>query len=109
MKKLVSINQMVEIAENLGWNISVSGNDYEFSKYSPEGEDFVFSVSGNSVGEIVREVKDYVKDFDPEEHVEMWVNAKRSGTHGVPSIKELVKDADAIKEMLEELASVLNK
>lgn len=102
------MKNVVEIAESLGWNVSVSGNEYEFSKYSPAGEDFSFSVEGTDANEVVLEIEDYANDFDPEDHIEMWVNAKQSGTKGVPSIKELVEDADAIKEMLEELVCGLN-
>lgn len=37
----------------------------------------------------------------------MWVAARRSGTSGVPPIKELVEDAQAIDDMLRELACAL--
>lgn len=51
------------------------------------------------------------EDDDPyeEEHIEMWVEARRHGTSGVPSIRELVKDAEAIDAMLKELAEALFK
>lgn len=37
----------------------------------------------------------------------MWIEAKRSGTNGVPSARELVHDAVAIDKMLDELADAL--
>ena len=52
-------------------------------------------------------VKAYAASFDQEEHIEMWVLARRSGTRGVPHIKELVEDAQAIDDMLRELACAL--
>ena len=42
------------------------------------------------------------------EHIEMWAEARRSGTRGVPSIKELVKDAEDIDAMLKKLAEALS-
>lgn len=37
----------------------------------------------------------------------MWVEARRNKVAGVPSIKELVKDAEDIDAMLKELAEAL--
>lgn len=42
-----------------------------------------------------------------DEHIEMWILARRSGTSGVPSAKELVEDAQAIDDMLRELSCAL--
>jgi hypothetical protein len=45
-------------------------------------------------------------DFDPDEHAEELVNMR--GTNGVPnSIREIIDDADSIKEFLEETADAL--
>ena len=51
----------------------------------------------------------YYEDFDIDEHIEMWIEAKRSGTSGVPSTRELVKDAEAIDGMISELSQALQK
>ena len=37
----------------------------------------------------------------------MWILARHSGVSGIPTASELVKDADAIREMLLELADAL--
>lgn len=37
----------------------------------------------------------------------MWISARRNGTRGVPSTRELVEDAAAIDAMLKELAEAL--
>ena len=50
---------------------------------------------------------EYAAGFDVDEHIEMWIEAKRSGTNGVPSARELVHDAEAIDKMLDELADAL--
>jgi len=113
----MTIKQLIEKAETLDWKVIDSRDcgftvkkgitELEFSKYSPAGEDFSFVVSGKNEKEIVSEVKTYACDFDTEEHIEMWVDTKNHETRslGIPSIKELVEDADAIKEMLDELAA----
>ena len=57
---------------------------------------------------MAEQVREYAYDFDPEEHAEMWVESR--GKRGVPdSIRTLIDDADAIKEMAFELADALRK
>ena len=48
-------------------------------------------------------------NFDIDEHIELWIEAKRNGVKGVPSARELVYDAEAICKMLQELAAALAK
>ena len=101
-----------KIVEDLGWEITGcdAGPDEEKSwllrKYSPAGEDFGFYVEDEAFEENVRE---YAADFDPEEHVQMHLDAKYHGkVEGIPSVRELVDDADAIDKMLQDLASALS-
>ena len=93
--------RLLQKAEDLEWSVTVDDGLWEFEKYSPAGEDFVFSVSGP---DIVASVKEYYEDFDPEEHATNLVIAKRNGFAGVPDPRTLCDDADAIDEMLHELA-----
>lgn len=58
---------------------------------------------------MVDEVRDYSDSFDTEEHVHNLLDAKENGVSGIPSLKELVEDADAIQGMLEELADALEE
>lgn len=96
---------IVSEAEKLEWRVLISENCWEFQKYSPAGEDFWFGVTGSDV---VEEVLEYYETFDTEDHVMGLMEAKRNGFSGVPSLKELVEDADAIKEMIGELYEALH-
>lgn len=92
------------LCEKLDWKIYEYKNDVELEKYSPAGEDFFFCVEKN---DFVNNVCQYAEDFDADEHAEMWVNNRHS-VNGVPqSVRTLIDDADAIKEMLIELANYL--
>jgi len=94
-----------DICEKLDWRVTDTGDgNIELEKYSPAGEDFIITVGEER---FVDNVKAYAASFDQEEHIAMWVEARRSGTSGVPSIKELVEDAQAIDDMLRELACAL--
>ena len=100
--------EQVDAAENLGWRVDEDFDDtlVEFAQGTPAGEDFSFTVSKDN---IAHEVAQYAADFDEDEHIEMWLEAKRTGVAGVPSARVLVQDAKEIQEMLYALADELNK
>lgn len=98
----------IYILEENDWIVSSYTNDgkVELEKYSPAGEDFLMCVEVENFPESVRE---YANDFDADEHAEMWIEA-RGRVRGVPnSIRELIEDAEAIQEMLNELADALEE
>ena len=96
----------VKILESLGWSIYgyTANNMVDLEKYSPAGEDFIMCVEINDFPEKVQE---YADRFDVEEHVMMWIDAKRNGCSGVPDIETLVEDARYIKQDIEDLANAL--
>lgn len=97
-----NIENLLAYIETLGWDVYCDGDGWvELSQFSPAGEDFGFTVSENN---LIEDVKDYAESFDSEEHAAMWYDAGQSGVRGVPSLHELVEDADAIQEMLNDLA-----
>ncbi len=94
------------ICERLGWNVTILKNDVELSQYSPAGEDFSFTAEKKNFAHSVNE---YAENFDADEHAEMWIENMHT-VRGVPqSIRTLINDADAIKEMLTELSEQINK
>lgn len=96
---------IIAICERLDWTVCEYQNgDVDLAKYSPAGEDFIFGVSSKN---FVDDVKSYAAGFDQDEHIEMWIEARKNGTKGIPSIRELVKDAEDIDRMLQELAAAL--
>lgn len=52
-------------------------------------------------------LKEYAYDFDLDEFVYMWLDAKRFGKEGVPDARGLVEEADQIVESLKELSMQL--
>lgn len=99
-----------EIAEELGWKVepdtwgSFDGNRcITFSKTSPAGEDFSFDIWSNEDESIAAETRSYANDFDEEEHVKLMLDSR-----GAPSMKELVADAEKIKNMVNDLADAFD-
>lgn len=111
MKTYFTKRGIERIANELDWRViwdedNISGEKLvEFEKYSPAGEDFSFEVWYTHVSEIPEKIREYYEDFDPEEHVMLWANS--AGRNGVPSLRRLMEDADAIDEMIRELAIAL--
>lgn len=98
--------KLKRICENLDWTLREYEEDIELAKYSPAGEDFFFTVSKKN---FLDDVIEYAESFDADEHAEMWVENMHT-VSGVPqSIRTLIDDADAIKEMLLELAKKLSR
>lgn len=104
--------KVVKAAENLDWAVyrdSEESQYWEFEKYSPAGEDFIFSVSAKTLAELKEELQSYYENFDREDHVFGLLEAKRNGFRGVPDLDTLVEDSQAIEDMLEELAVEVTK
>lgn len=91
----------IDTCEKLGWDVTDEGNGFYISQYSPAGEDFGFSIEGKNPKD---EIIDYYQDFDVDEHVTMLIMARESGIRGIPTVRELVHDAEKIESMLEDLA-----
>ena len=97
-------HRLIDKCEELDWSVHCYDEYVEISQQSPAGEDFSFTVDEK---DFVENVKQYAADFNPDEHIAMWIEPKGFGTSGVPSARELVHDAEAIDEMLQNLAIAL--
>lgn len=113
MKGCFTKRGIERVAESSYWGVrwdedNIAGEKcVEFSKYSPAGEDFSFVVYYTNVSEIPEKVTEYYEGFDAEEHVMIWADS--AGRNGVPRLRELIEDADAIEEMIRELANALKE
>ena len=101
--KSSNYDKLVEIGESLGWEIRKEfKSSIYIGQYSPAGEDFFFYIEDNE--HLGKQIFEHAENFDEDEHIEMWLEAKKNGTSGVPSARELVHDAEDIQKMLDELA-----
>ena len=101
--------KIIDIAEELDWRVSVESNCFEFEKYSPAGEDFIFSIIATSLRKFQENLKEFHETFDREDHVFELLEAKRRGFAGVPDLDTLVEDSKDIENMLKELAEKVAK
>lgn len=95
--------KLQNVIENCGWAMREIGEKIEISKSSPLGEDFFFLVSKYNVA---HDIMKFASSFDADKHAEQWVAFRRQ--IGISNgIRALLNDADAIKEMLDELAGAI--
>ena len=108
MKKGMS-KELQKKIEDCGWNVEqVNETEWEIESSSPLGEDLVEYINGENDEEIIADIERLASNFDVDDHVELYVGMR--GTRGVPdSISALVKDAEDIQEMLDDLAMAVNK
>ena len=90
--------------EQRGWIVREYDDCYELETASPAGEDLIVTLLKDS--DLAQQAENNFAYFDEEEHVEMWVSAKRHGVSGIPSIETLVDDAVEIKKLYGALADV---
>lgn len=92
----------IEICEELGWSANeCDDGTVEIETTTKYEGDFIFTVSKEN---LAQEVWEYYQDFDVDEYVEMYLEAKKNGLSGVPSARGLVEDAEDTEKRLEELA-----
>ena len=86
-----------------------------YAKIESDGEYILFSDQNtdedyfeeieipNNFDALLSDIRARYDYFDPDEHVEMWIEAKHNGVSGVPSIRELVEESEQIEADLEDL------
>lgn len=108
MNNLEELINLINNETNWSAKLEDSGTLY-IQQYSPLGEDMFIEVCNTrSISNVINEIKREYKFYDIDEHAMLWINGR--GQNGVPnSISALVKDAEDIEDMLEELYHAISK
>lgn len=103
------VELLKEVAKSEEWFVHVeSGGCFNFSKFSPAGHDFNFYVRGNSIDEVVENLKKYYKNADVSELTYMWLDGSGHGTNGAPyDMRDVYNDMEASVEDIKILVEVL--
>ena len=85
--------------KKLGWKITEDGEYYSLENWSPLGEDLYYEIPKENWEE---ELKLLYLNFSVDDHVADLISCR--GKYGIPnSVVAIVKDAQEIEKMLEEL------
>ena len=112
------IESIKEKAESLEWTVDVDKRDITFQKYSPEGQDFSFSIyiedidkeldDNEKVMEVADKILEYYNSYDPSEETALWIGDDGHGRNGAPYyIDDLYEDMKYCECMIYELYAVL--
>lgn len=107
--------KIIEIAESDSWSVSeetyANGKGLLFSKYSPAGQDFNFTIEpSDTFEELLERIKSYHDDFDIDYETYIWLDNDGHGKNGAPyHIKDLLEDMEACKKMVLSLYNILKK
>ena len=91
--------QIKKRIEDLGWRVN---SDTSIETWTDTaGQDVC--IECNNPGELKEAIISYRNGYDVDEQAEMFLEAKRNGFKGVPSVSVLVKDCEEVEELLDEL------
>ena len=95
------LQKLLDKVEYLGWRYKVyEDGSIGLENWSPAGEDIFFETQeGATADSLLHDLYVNADEFDPDEHVEMWVEARMCGRKDVPPARVLAKDADEIADM----------
>lgn len=93
--------RIIKVLEKNGFDVTKESGQWFIHQYTPAGEDWGFYL------ENLDDLVDYAENFDPDDEFEMWVEAKKNGTSGVPSYSELFEDQLWKQNILKEVADLI--
>ena len=83
---------------------------FEFSKYTPAGQDFSFSVTmkDNALDSIVANIEEYYEGFDVDSETYLWLDDSGHGKNGAPyRMKDVLADMEAAERYIESLLDAI--
>lgn len=105
----MNIDGLLDKARELDWYVMRSNVDCIFSQSSPACEDFYFFIEMHDVhtaDDMARAMRSYANAFNAYEHAKKRFEALER-MYCIPDLEYLVRDANAIQMMLNDLASAM--
>lgn len=116
MNKSEIIDKITECAENKSWSVSFETDQEkgivvcEFSKYTPAGQDFSFSVAmkENSLDSLVADMEEYYEGFDVDSEAYLLLDDNGHGKNGAPyRMKDVLEDMEVAEKYIESLLDAI--
>lgn len=83
---------------------------FEFSRFTPAGQDFSFqvSMSSGSLKSLVQEMMEYYEAFDTDTEAYLWLDSSGHGRNGAPyRMRDVLAGMEAAEQMIRELLEAL--
>lgn len=103
------IKGLIEKIEGLDWNVQKEGEfTYLLSKFSPIGQDFNINIEGETVEQLVNDVKQVYDDFDVSYETYLWLDETGHGKNGAPyEMEDVLNDMKDCEQMILDLYNEL--
>lgn len=83
---------------------------FEFEKYSPAGQDFIFTVEGETLEELFDNLYAHYSDFDVSYEAYLWLDDTGHGANGAPyDMKDVYEDMETCAEYIIEVANIVRE
>ncbi|MDE6718028.1 MAG: hypothetical protein K2J70_07540, partial [Muribaculaceae bacterium] len=93
-------------------NYKEQNTEFEFSKYSPAGQDFSFSatLSDADITTLIDDIENYYEDYDVDYQTYIWLDSFGHGMNGSPyRLRDVLEDMEATEKMIGELLDNIKK
>lgn len=118
MNKHNIIDKITEYAESNGWNVSINTKQekgivvFEFSKYTPAGQDFSFSATmkDNSLDSLVADMEESYEGFDVDSEAYLWLDENGHGKNGAPyRMRDVLADMEEAEKSIGSLLDAIRE
>lgn len=90
-----SIQQIIDIAENLGWTVDTEEDNFLFTTYSPAEKCFCIELSSPDIETLKKDLAEFIDGFDVSYETYLWLDEWGHGKNGAPyDMKELYEDIE---------------
>ena len=103
--KVYYLDKVIEIAENLDWNVHEYEKYIIFQKYSSAGQDFNITVSKYvNYLDFYTDLYEQYMSYDPSSEAYLWLGSNGHGINGAPyEMIDVYNDCVECEEMIGEL------
>lgn len=114
MKNTFKLSEnLIEKINDIDFSVKEYDDEFYFSKYSPAGQDFNFSIDKTEI-ETIEDLADavykYYRDYDCSEETYVWLDKTGHGTNGAPyNMKDVYEDMEACETYIYELYKLLKE
>jgi hypothetical protein len=112
IKEPLELNEdLIREIQNHGYSIDFDDNgQITFGKYSPAGQDFFFTVDGDSLEELANNIYNYYENYDVSYEAYLWLDKWGHGRNGAPyDMKDVYEDMETCQEYIYELYEIIRE
>lgn len=99
------MKKVTEIAEALGWSITVDGEDADFQYYTSYGQDCHMNITLTEDHDLfLRRIYEEYETYDVSEETALWIDSTGHGKNGAPhDIEDILNDMKEFEAAMLEL------